>query len=304
MASLAGKVIKYGGKIVVEAVEKGGKALLDVEKKVSSKLQEGVSFVASKTKSLVDKVGDLWNKGKTKVKNDFIEAGKEFRYAIKKLGEYVPKFGGGHSFATEAAGKIPSGGKNLLKDAYQYVKDTGEKVFGRGEKDVVKEGSIAKGKIDPLSNPKIAKEIEANSDAVYGYSPKQESPIDKFGIDWTNSEEVAFARTERIKYLRELEQKRNQLTNEVTKLQNEGMSIEEIAGMKVEKRNLDRIQSYLDSNNLEGLNAMKARNLQKYGREEGPTPEQLFKKYGSWEDVIYSSTKSSPAMDVLTGLYK
>lgn len=80
------------------------------------------------------------------------------------------------------------------------------------------------------------------------------------------------------------------------------MSIEEIARMKVEKRNLDRIQSYLDSNNLEGLNAMKARNRQKYGIEEGPTPEQLFDKYGSWEDVIYGRTKSSPAMDVFTGL--
>ncbi|MDZ5610655.1 WXG100 family type VII secretion target, partial [Bacillus pseudomycoides] len=60
VASLAGKAIKYGGKIVVEAVGKGGKAFLDVATKVPSKVKEGVSFVASKTKSLVDKVGDLW----------------------------------------------------------------------------------------------------------------------------------------------------------------------------------------------------------------------------------------------------
>ncbi|MBO1628477.1 hypothetical protein [Bacillus arachidis] len=132
---LAGKAIKYGGKMVVEAVEKGGKALLDGAKKVSSKLQEGVSFLASKAKGLSNKIGDLWNKGKTKVKNDFIEAGKEFRYAMKKLGEYVPKFGRGPSLATEAAGVVSGGGKQSLKDdAYQYVKDTGEKVFGSGEK--------------------------------------------------------------------------------------------------------------------------------------------------------------------------
>ncbi|WJE54710.1 nucleotidyltransferase domain-containing protein [Bacillus cereus] len=124
--------------MVVEAVEKGGKALLDGAKKVSSKVKEGVSFVASKTKSFADKVGDLWNKGKIKVKTDFIEADKAFRYAIKKLGEYVPKSGRGLAFETESAGKIPSGGKNLLQDAYQYVKDTGERVFGSGEKDVVK----------------------------------------------------------------------------------------------------------------------------------------------------------------------
>ncbi|WP_243521875.1 hypothetical protein [Bacillus pseudomycoides] len=98
---------------------------------MSSKLHEGVSFLASKAKGLSNKIGDLWSKGKTKVKNDFIEAGKEFRYAMKKLGEYVPKSGRGLAFETESAGKIPSGGKNLLQDAYQYVKDTGDRLLGR-----------------------------------------------------------------------------------------------------------------------------------------------------------------------------
>ncbi len=57
---------------------------------------------------------------------------------MKKLGEYVPKFGGGPIPVMESAGKIPSGGKNLLQDAYQYMKETGEKVFGSGEKNVGK----------------------------------------------------------------------------------------------------------------------------------------------------------------------
>ncbi|MBO1628474.1 pre-toxin TG domain-containing protein [Bacillus sp. SY8(2021)] len=124
-----------------------GKALLDGAKKVSSKLYEGVSFLALKAKGLSNKIGDLWNKGKTKVKNDFIEADKAFRYAMKKLGEYVPKFGEGLTPVMEGAGKIPSGGKSLLKDAYQYVKETGEKVFGSGEKNVGKESDRAN-KID------------------------------------------------------------------------------------------------------------------------------------------------------------
>ncbi|WJE54718.1 hypothetical protein QRE66_11080 [Bacillus cereus] len=51
---------------------------------MKSKLIEGVSFLASKAKGLSNKIGDLWNKGKTKVKNDFIEADKAFRYAMKK----------------------------------------------------------------------------------------------------------------------------------------------------------------------------------------------------------------------------
>lgn len=41
-------------------------------------------------------------------------------------------------------------------------------------------------------------------------------------------------------------------------------------------------------------NAMKERNILEYGRAEGPTPEQLYKKYGSWEDVIYGSLKTNP----------
>ncbi|PEY37063.1 hypothetical protein CN354_12615 [Bacillus cereus] len=58
----------------------------------------------------------------------------------------MPKSGRGLAFETESAGKIPSGGKNLLKDAYQYVKDT-------GEKDVVKKASLPKVEIThPLSD--------------------------------------------------------------------------------------------------------------------------------------------------------
>ncbi|WP_459503641.1 zincin-like metallopeptidase toxin domain-containing protein [Bacillus sp. C1] len=48
----------------------------------------------------------------------------------------MPKSGRDLAFETQIAGKIPSGGKNLLQDAYQYVKDT-------GEKDVVKKNSGA-----------------------------------------------------------------------------------------------------------------------------------------------------------------
>ncbi|WP_176444840.1 peptidoglycan-binding domain-containing protein [Paenibacillus herberti] len=159
-------------------------------------------------------------------------------------------------------------------------------------------------KFDPLSNPKIAKEIETNPDAVYGYSPQKESPLDKFGVNWTNPQQVAYARAKRMEYLQKMEQKKIKLENEVAKLENEGMSITDIAKMKVEQRNSDRMQSYIDSNNYEGLAAMKERNIQQYGRPEGPTPEQLFEKYGSWEEVIYSSVRTSPAMDVLTGLYR
>ena len=75
----------------------------------------------------------MWNKGKTKVKNDFIEADKAFRYAMKKLGEYVPKFGGGPIPVMEGVGAVSGGGKQSLKDdVIQFMKETGERVFGSG----------------------------------------------------------------------------------------------------------------------------------------------------------------------------
>ncbi|WP_081811087.1 WXG100 family type VII secretion target [Bacillus sp. UNC437CL72CviS29] len=158
-----GKGIKFVGKKV-------GNAILDGAKKVSSKLHEGVSFLASKAKGLSNKIGDLWNKGKTKVKNDFIEAGKAFRYGLKKIGEYVPKFGGGPIPVMEGAGKIPSGGKQSLKDdVIQFMKETGEKVFGSGEKDVVKEASGAIPKIEikyPLSSKNIKHMNKHNIDSI------------------------------------------------------------------------------------------------------------------------------------------
>ena len=96
---------------------------------------------------------------------------------------------------------------------------------------------------------------------------------------------------------------RLEIENKVKCFKEQGLSDKDIASIIVETRNNDRIKSYIDSNNLEGLKSMKERNLLQYCREEGPKSDQLFEKYGSWEEVIYSSTKTSVAMDILTGLY-
>ncbi|WP_459503637.1 hypothetical protein [Bacillus sp. C1] len=70
----------------------------------------------------------------------------------------------------EGVGAVSGGGKNLLKDAYQYVKDTGEKVFGKGMDntvsdyldDIVEVGSVNAAKMNKLKNA-----IQNNTFIVY-----------------------------------------------------------------------------------------------------------------------------------------
>ena len=63
--------------------------------------------------------------------------------------------------------------------------------------------------------------------------------------------------------------KRIQLEQDIKNLQNDGLSMEGIARLKVEERNQGRMETYIKSNNLDGLNAMKERNILEYGRAEG-----------------------------------
>ncbi|WP_336991980.1 T7SS effector LXG polymorphic toxin [Bacillus toyonensis] len=234
---------------------------------------------------------------------------------LKPTFEMLQSFKRNASYAFSSVGgtivtKIPQG--ELIEAYYKFAKSkdggkgTGKTVSNYLD-DIVEAGGtrieINSKLRNPLDNPKIAKEIEGNTEAVYGYSPKKESALNKFGVDWTNGDEVGYARSERIKYHEKIQQKRIQLEQDIKNLQNDGLSMEEIARLKVEERNQGRMETYIKSNNLDGLNAMKERNILEYGRAEGPTPEQLYKKYGSWEDVIYGSLKTNPAMDVLTGLF-
>ena len=156
---------------------------------------------------------------------------------------------------------LKDGGKGTGKTVSNYLDDIVEAGGTRRE--------INSKLRNPLDNPKIAKEIEGNTEAVYGYSPKKESALNKFGVDWTNGDEVAYARSERIKYHEKIQQKRIQLEQDIKNLQNDGLSMEEIARLKVEERNQGRMETYIKSNNLDGLNAMKERNILEYGRAEG-----------------------------------
>ena len=53
-------------------------------------------------------------------------------------------------------------------------------------------------------------------------------------------------------------------------------------GYLIRNLNADFVKTWIECNE---------RNILEYGKAEGPTPEQLYKKYGSWENVIYGSLK-------------
>nr|WP_242217370.1 WXG100 family type VII secretion target [Bacillus cereus group sp. BfR-BA-01380] len=115
VVGLLGKGIKFAGKFV-------GKAVIKATKPIA----EGVTMITSKAKSFVQKLGDALHRGKTVVKTAFLEADKKVQAAIKTLMEYKWIPGTGKAYAIPGGGSVRDAGS--LKDAYQFMKDTGEKV--------------------------------------------------------------------------------------------------------------------------------------------------------------------------------
>ena len=152
---------------------------------------------------------------------------------------------------------------------------------------------------NPMDNPKAARDIIENPDAVYGFSPNPESTrIGKYAdkIDWTNPEQVAVARQTREAY-------HNVNESMLQDLYNSGYTTKDIAAKMVEERNMNRINSYINNGDLEGLEIVKQSNLETYGNEFGMSLEQALEKYGSYEEIINATVRSNPGMDACTGLY-
>ena len=85
------------------------------------------------------------------------------------------------------------------------------------------------------------------------------------------------------------------------RMREEGASIEEMARAVSKERNRLRIESYKDD--PAALEKMKESNLKTYGHEEGPTPDELFQKYGSWITVLQKAFSANMGMDACCGLY-
>lgn len=152
---------------------------------------------------------------------------------------------------------------------------------------------------DPRINSKAMADIVVDTSAVYGFAPSKDSTrlAGYADADWSDAALVETWKQERIEYL---EQFAN-MYDLWEKMLAQGKSVEEIARAVSAKRNEIRLASC--KGDAEGLAKVKKSNLDTYGNENGPTPESLFEKYGSWELVLIKSFNSNSGMDACLGLY-
>ena len=152
---------------------------------------------------------------------------------------------------------------------------------------------------DPRKNPGAMKDIVEDPKAVYGFAPSPDSPrlATYVQYDWTDEKFVAEAKANRIAYHQSLAS----LSDILYKMRTVGASTEEMARAISAERNRLRLAAY--ENDPEGLAKVKESNLNTYGHEDGPTPDQLYAQYGSWKTVIQKAFSPNMGMDAICGLY-
>lgn len=152
---------------------------------------------------------------------------------------------------------------------------------------------------DPMENPKAAADIIVDPDAVYGYAPNPDSTrLGAFAkYDWSDAAFVAQMKREREAYHESI----HELYQMKANMEADGKTVEEIARTVSNRRNEMRIEAYKDD--PDGLATLKESNLQKYGNENGGTPEYFYEKTGSWEAVIEKAFSTNAGADAMLGLY-
>ena len=153
-------------------------------------------------------------------------------------------------------------------------------------------------KHDPTLNPYAMQDIVADETAIYGFKPNDTGSLKAYAdADWSDPDVVEKGRRDRIAYHESIESMYD-ILEEMTA---DGKSVEEIARAVSTKRNEIRLAAY--DNDPEGLATVKARNLEKYGHEEGPLPDELYEQYGSWQIVLEKAFSVNAGMDACLGLY-
>ena len=151
---------------------------------------------------------------------------------------------------------------------------------------------------DPCLNPKAMKDIVADDTAVYGFRPSETGSLKLYAsADWSDPQIVEQGRLDRIAYHQSIESMYEMLRD----MQAQGKTTEEIARAVSTRRNEIRLAAYADD--PEELAAVKQRNLEKYGHEEGPLPDELYAQYGSWTTVMEKAFSTNAGMDACLGLY-
>ena len=151
---------------------------------------------------------------------------------------------------------------------------------------------------DPRLNPSAMADIVEDENAVYGFRPNETGSLKSYAAyDWSDPEVVEKGRQDRIAYHESL----SGMYKMLDAMTAEGKDIETIARAISAKRNELRLEAYRDD--PEGLATLMERNLEKYGHEEGPLPDEQFEKYGSWEMVLKKAFSTNSGMDACLGLY-
>ena len=151
---------------------------------------------------------------------------------------------------------------------------------------------------DPRENPAAMADIVADENAIYGFRPSETGSLAAYAAaDWSDPAVVEKGRQDRLAYHKSLESMYD-ILDDMTAA---GADIETVARAVSTRRNEIRLEAYADD--PEGLAAVKARNLEQYGHEEGPLPDELYAKYGSWETVLAKAFSTNAGMDACLGLY-
>lgn len=151
-------------------------------------------------------------------------------------------------------------------------------------------------KHNPSENPKVLEDAVEDGDAVYGYRPSKTGSVKAFADDdWSDPDIVEAYRQNRVKYHKDNDE--NIIIEKQMRLQ--GKSDEEIARMLVNRRNQNRLNSYLD----EKGNIL---DMEKYNQalEHCKDYEYLRNVKGKTDlEIIESSVRGNPGFDACTGLY-
>ena len=152
---------------------------------------------------------------------------------------------------------------------------------------------------DPRDNPKAMEDIVYDPEAVYCFAPSPDSVRLRvfLALDWTDPAAVAEARAIREAYHKSI----SELYRMIEAMLTVARPVEDIARAVSRRRNELRLEAMADD--PEGLARTKKSNLETYGHEEGPTPEELYEKYGSWQTVLEKALGTNAGADACVGLY-